>query len=139
MNIRDLILARPELGDMHAARDLDGLAAALNAQPAQELQPRFVTARTVLAECADGSAILDALTAAAEHVSAVKWALNFLGKDSGLDVGNPATQGMIDQLVGAGALTADQAAELKSLAVQPVLVTRDQVNGAMYNPDGTEK
>lgn len=139
MNIRERILARPDLDDLRTARDLDGLAAALNVQPAQELQPRFVTARTILAECADGSGILDALTAAAEQVSAVKWALNFLGKDSGLDVGNPATQGMIDQLAAAGVLSAGQAATLKDLALQPIVVTRDQVNAAMYNPDGSEK
>lgn len=88
---------------------------------------RFVTARTILAECPDGAAILDALTTAQANVSAVKWALTFLSQDSGLDVGHPRTQVMLGGLVQGGALTAAQADQLKAMAMQPA--TRSDVLG----------
>jgi hypothetical protein len=138
MSIRDRILARPDLNAMRAAGDIDGLAAALNADAPMVAKSRFVTARTVLAECPNGSAILDALVAA-QSISAVAWALKFLAQDSGLDIGHPTTLGMVDQLVAGGALSATQGDALKALANAPELVTRLDVADAMYNPDGTEK
>jgi hypothetical protein len=83
-------------------------------------------------------AILSALKAAVA-LPAVEWALNFLGKDSGIDIGNQVTQGMVDQLAAGGVLTADQAEQLKALALQADVVTQEQVATEMYNPDGTEK
>jgi len=138
MSIRDRILAQPDLAAARAARDIDALAAGLNAQAPMVARSRFVTARTVLAECAGGSAILDALVAA-QSISAIAWALKFLAQDSGLDIGNAATLGMVDQLVAGNALTATQGAALKALANTPDLVTRDQVADAMFNADGSEK
>lgn len=91
----------------------------LMAQNYTMVKSRFITARTVLAECDDGAAILDGLTAASANVSAVKWALTFLSQDSGLDVGHPRTQTMIGELSQGGKLTAEQASQLKVLAVQP--------------------
>lgn len=139
MGIRNRILARPDLAAMRAARDLTGLADALNAEPPLVLRERYVTARTILAECENGADILDALVTAGENVSAVKWALTFLSQDSGLDVGHPTTQGMIDQLAAGGVLSAEQAQSLKSLALQAVFVDRLEVESAMFNPDGSEK
>lgn len=139
MTIRDRILARPDLDALRAARDLGALAAALNAEALTAPQERYVTARTVLAECQDGPAILDALEAAQTTVSAVKWAVTFLSQNSGLDIGNPVTLGMVDQLVTNSLLSAAQGQQLHALAMQPVLVTAAQVADAMYNLDGTEK
>lgn len=139
MTLRDRILARADLSAMRAARDITGLAAALNEAPDSDAQSRFVTARTVLAECADGAAILDALSAVSGRIGAVKWALTFLSQDSGLDIGNAVTRGMIDQLVTAAALTTAQGAALKSLGEVPEIVTQEQVAEEMYSPDGSEK
>jgi hypothetical protein len=138
MTIRERILARRDLDDMRAARDITALAAALNAEGATEIGQRFVTARAVMAGCVDGIAILSALKAA-ESNPAVGWALQFLGQEAGLDIGDPYAQGMVDQLVAAGVLTSAQGAQLKALALRPLIVTQEQVAEAMYHPDGTEK
>jgi hypothetical protein len=136
--IPERIRARAELAVMFAARDITGLAAALNEAPPLVAQSRFVTARTVMSECADGIAILTALKEASAN-AAVGWALQFLGQNSGLDIGDPFTQGTVDQLVAVGVLSADQGGQLKAMALRPLLVTQEQVADAMYNPDGTEK
>lgn len=138
MGIRERILARADLNALRAARDITALAAALNAEGLTAPQQRFITARGVMSGCADGVAILTALEAATAN-NAVAWALKFLGQESGLDVGDPYTQGMIDQLVTGGVLTAAHGDQLKALALAPVVVTQGQVAQAMYNPDGTEK
>jgi hypothetical protein len=138
MSIRDHILARPDLAEARAARDLDALAAGLNAQPESTLQPRYITARTILAECADGAIILAALDIAATANAAVKYAVKFLGQDSGLNVGDPVTQGMLDAIV-PSVLTQAQADQVKGMAMLPQMVTRADVESAMFNPDGTEK
>lgn len=138
MSIRERILARADLAALHEARDITRLAAALNAEGVTAPRQRFVTARGVMSGCADGVAILTALETAAAN-KAVKWALTFLGQESGLDIGDPFTQGMILQLVEAGVLSTSQGEQLRALAFAPVVVTQEQVADAMYNPDGTEK
>lgn len=139
MTIRDRILARADLAPLVAARDLDGLAARLNASAPLVVQSRFVTMRTIVAECDDANGVITALTAAAASVPVVAEMLTFLRSDSGMDVGHARTQVQLDGMAQAGLLTAVQAQALKGLALQPELVTRDQVNDAMYNPDGTSK
>lgn len=92
----------------------------LNSRTESMVKPRFVTGRTILAECGEhGGAILDALEAVATANSSVKWAVIFLKQDGGIDVGHDATQEMIAQLVNGGALTAAQGNALSALAVQP--------------------
>ena len=91
------------------------------------LQDRFVTARTILAECSGGGTILDALEKATtgavitpmtvELQSDIKWALKFLGQDSGVNVGTTATQGLIDACVSVGTLTTAQGASLKGMGM----------------------
>ena len=137
MAIRSRILARRDLDAMRAARDITGLAAALNADAPLLPDERFVTGRTIMAECDDGAGILAAL-AAASAIPAVEWALKFLALDSGMDVGNARTQAMIDQLAAGSILTVAQAEQLKSLALRRETVTQDQVAAEMYAPDGTE-
>ena len=139
--IRERILATPALGPARAARDLDALAAGLNAAAPMALQERYVTARTILSECADGANILAALDGAAASNAAVHYAVKFLGQDSGLNVGDPVTQAMLDHLATdvMAVLTKDQAAQVKNLAMLPQLVDRLQVEAAMFHPDGSEK
>ena len=142
MDIRTRILARPDLADLRAARDLDGLAAALNAEGLMAPHQRFITARAVMAGCPGGLVILAVLDHARMHAvvgPAVTWALTFLSQEAGLDIGDPFTQGMVDSLVTLKILTDEQGAALKAMALQPVVVTREQVKAAMFNDDGTEK
>jgi hypothetical protein len=141
LTIRERILAATALGPARAARDLDALTAGLNAAAPMALQERYVTARTILSECVDGGSILAALDGAAASNAAVRYAVKFLGQDGGLNVGDPITQAMLDQLAtGAVAvLTQEQATQVKNLAKLPQLVDRLQVEAAMYNPDGSEK
>lgn len=138
MSLRDRILARRDLDELRAARDITALAAALNADAPMVMVERFVTGRTILAECEDGAGILSAL-AAASILPAVEWALKFLADASGLDVGNARTQQMIDQLEAGEVLTESQASQLKALALRPDLATQEQVASEMYEIDGTEK
>lgn len=109
---------------------------------------RFVTARTVLSEVAGGAALLDKLQAIGATVSAVKYAMTFLNQDSGIDIGNFATQAMVDQLVTGAALTAAEGADLKGLATKPA--SRAEVLGfgtvadadytrAFFNDNGSAK
>lgn len=137
--VRERILARPDLMAMREARNLDGLAAALNAEERRESGERYVTLRTILAECTNGRSIVGALRQAAVSDAIVEESLNFLRSDSGFDVGHPETAVDIDRLVTAGVLTQAWADQMKALALRPVVVTRGQVEAAMFNPDGTEK
>lgn len=137
-DIRTRVHARSDLDQLRAERDIDRLAAELNAERVMDHAQRFITARAVMAECANGTDILDALEQASAN-KAVAWALKFLGQEAGLDIGDPFTLGMVDQLVAASVLTAQHGVQLKAMSLQPVVVTRDQVNAALFNPDGTEK
>jgi hypothetical protein len=139
MSIRDRILARLDLAELRAVRDLDGLAAALNAESLLTRQPRFVTWRAVITQCLSGEAIRDKLEGAAPASSAIRSAVEFLSQDAGLDVGDLGTWANIDKMVAGGVLTAADGQELKDLSMKPLIVTRDQVNEAMFNPDGSEK
>lgn len=142
MALRDRIIARADLADLRAVRDLDGLAAALNAEGLKTPHQRFITARAVMAGCPGGLGILAALDQARANSvvgPAVTWALTFLSQEAGLDIGDPFTQGMVDNLVALELLSDEQGAALKKMALQPVVVGRLDVEAALFNPDGTEK
>jgi hypothetical protein len=139
LGIRDRIRASSEMSGLLAAKDITGLAAALNAQDYRVPQERFITGRTVLAECEDGESILRALEAVGPSSVAVKWMLKFLEDPSGMDIGHPRTFARIDALVSAGVWSAPQGEQLKALALQPVLVTQEHVAREMFHPNGEEK
>ena len=86
------------------------------------LHSRVISARGVLSDYpggpAAGAAVLDKLEAASATVSAVKWVMSFL-KSDGIDIGNVATQGMLDQLAAGGLITVTEAGELKSMGYAP--------------------
>lgn len=136
--IYERVHARSDLDALRAARDITALSEALNAEGATEYAQKFVSARIILTSCPDGVAILAALSAAVSNV-AVSWALKFLGQDSGLDIGDPGIDPLLDGLVAGGVLTAPWRTQLKALALRPLTVTQEQVGIALYNDDGTEK
>ena len=140
MDIRARILARSDLDQMRAARDITGLAAALNAEKLEVRAQRFITARAILTtHPVEGRDILKRLRAAAGADIGVEFAVRFLEQEAGLDIGDEATWRDIDGLVANSVLTEAQGVLLKHLAMRPVVVTQEQVAISMYNPDGTEK
>ena len=140
MNLRDRILARAALEELVAARDLTGLAAALNAEGYKARQQRFISARAVLTQCQSGAQILTALEQADQAGNVLaRWALKFLGQDAGLDIGDPGIEPLLTKLQADGVLQAGWSQELLNLALRPVAVDRLEVEAAMFNPDGTLK
>lgn len=106
----------------------------LNALTETKHKTRMITARGILSDYPGGpvaaALVLDKLEAAAPSVPALKWAFGFLKAAEGLDIGHPATQGMIDQLATASVITAEEAEKLKSLSLQPA--SRAEVLGLPY-------
>lgn len=146
-DIRARILARRDLDELRAARDLSGLAAALNAEGVLVRQSRFVTARVILAlHKTEGRDIMRRLRELGNQDIGVEFSVTFLSQGSGIDIGDPGVWDNIDDLVaiwrttgGIKGLSDTQGEMLKSLALLPLAVTRDDVRIAMFNDDGTEK
>lgn len=130
MTLSEYIAASPDLSGYPLTSDgAYAIAEALNAPGGEYIRSRFVNARTVLAELGpDGAVILDKLEAASGSISAVKWGMRFMAQDSGIDIGHPGTQSMIDQLVAYNILTATEGGAVKALALQPI--TRCEANVA---------
>lgn len=94
------------------------IAELLNDPNYSKAKSKMITARAILAKCADGATILDKLEAATSANTKVKWTVVFLKQDAGIDIGDIATLNSIDQLTGT-LLTSDEAGQLKALAMQP--------------------
>ena len=133
MTLRDELLNDP-LAKGYAAfiPDCPGiLADMLNAQTHTMVKSRFVSARGVLAAHGSvGAAILDKLEAASASVSEIKWAMSFMKTDSGIDVGHPNTQDLLDALAAGSVLTSTEAELMKEMAMQPA--SRAEVLGYEY-------
>lgn len=82
-----------------------------------------------------GAAVLDGLEALKAANPAVKWAW-FLIERGELDFGSPATRGMIDQLVEAGALPAAAGSALKAVAEHYSPLTVNEVSDALNVAEG---
>ncbi|SEN71108.1 hypothetical protein SAMN05216404_106158 [Nitrosospira multiformis] len=109
------------------------VVALLNALTETKHKARMITARGILSDYPGGpvaaALVLDKLEAAAPSVPALKWAFGFLKTAEGLDIGHPATHGMIDQLT-PGVITTEEADNLKSLSLQSA--SRAEVLGLPY-------
>lgn len=94
------------------------IAALINTQGTKMLRTRIISARGVLSDYAGGPAaaadVLDKLETLSASVPAIRWVMTFL-KAEGVDIGHPATQGMLDQLAAGGALTKAEAKNLQAL------------------------
>ena len=105
----------------------------LNAPTETMVKSRLITARGILSDYPGGPAaaatVLDKLDGAAPNIPALKWAWKFISGE-GLDIGVPATQGMLDTLAGATVITTDEATKLKALAIQTA--SRAEVLGLPY-------
>ena len=99
------------------------LAQMLNAPTTTLAKTRMVTARGIMASYglgpSAGAAFLDKLEALSAGVPAIKWAMKFLHAESGIDVGEPATQAMLTSLTGVGGITQAEVDGVKAMALQP--------------------
>lgn len=121
MDLKTYLMTDPDnLGFApHIEAGNDGeIAALINAQGTKMLRPRIISARGVLSDYAGGPAaaadVLDKLETLSASVPAIRWVMTFL-KAEGVDIGHPATQGMLDQLAAGGALTKAEAKNLQAL------------------------
>lgn len=149
-DIRAAVTADQALLDMAAAGNTQGIADALSVGRTR-VASRLISARGIAAGYPGGPAAAevvllklegarDALMASADQSSKVlgsllKRQLGFLAAD-GLDLGDAALRGMLDQFAAAGILTTDDAANLKALALVADPVAEWDVRCAVYAADG---
>lgn len=103
----------------YAGKSDDEVTDLLNALSYSKIKPRFITARSMLAEIPTAAQILDKLEATATSISSVKWAMFYLKGEGGIDIGHPATIAQLDDLVTYSILTNDEATAVKNMAIQP--------------------
>lgn len=95
----------------------------LNERKFQAAKTRMVTARGIMASYGigptQGALFLDKLESLSANIPALKWAMKFLQQETGLDVGEPATQIMLTSLIGVGGITQAEVDGVKAMAIQP--------------------
>lgn len=136
--IRDAIEADPALQALAAAGNTQAIADALSAGRTKVVS-HFASERGILERFPLGPIAGDALLtkldtfAATAHpmASIVKRAMKFLGQPEGLDLGSPATQGLLDQLALGGVMTAEERAGLRAMATVADPVTHTEVGAAL--------
>lgn len=137
--IRDAIAASPELQALQAAGNVQAIADALSVGRTK-VSSHFASERGILERYPLGPIEADALLAALEAFAAtahpmariVGRALKFLAMPEGLDIGSPATLGLLDQLMAGGVLTQTQRDGLRQMATVPDPIVREQVTEAIY-------
>lgn len=99
------------------------VAELLNAKTEHMIKSKMITARGIMASYGigpvAGAAFLDKLEIVAQSVPSVKWAMKFLQQEAGIDVGESATQSMLDSLVGIAGVTAQEVQGIKAIGMQP--------------------
>lgn len=136
--IRDAIAASPELQDLAAVNAYGPIATALSVGRTK-IASHFASERGVLERFPDGPVAADTLLAKLEAFAAtahplasiVKRALKFLAQAEGLDIGAPATQGLIDALTASGIITTTERDGLRAMATQPAPVNVAEVEAAL--------
>jgi len=115
------------------------LQALINKPQFPSVKTYMVTARGIMAGYGLGPSIgagfLDKLSAMSASVPAIKWAIKFLELEAGIDVGEAATQAMLDSLVGVNGITQAEVNGIKAMAVQQV--SRAEVLGVAYIDEQT--
>jgi len=137
--IRAAIAASSELQALQAEGNVDAVARALSTGRTK-VASHFASERGVLERFPGGPIAADALLTKLETfavsghplASIVKRALKFLAQAEGLDIGSPATQGLLAQLGAGGVLTAEEVAGLRAMALTADPITREQVTEAVY-------
>ena len=93
----------------------------LNTQSHYMVKSRMITARGITSGIGPvaGAAFLDKLENLTRSVPAVRWAMKFLQQDAGIDIGDVATQQMLDSLIGVGGITSTEVDGVKAVALLP--------------------
>ena len=95
----------------------------LNTQSHYMVKARMITARGVMSSYGigpvAGAAFLDKLENLTSSIPALRWAMKFLQQDTGIDIGDGATQQMLDSLIGVGGITSAEVNGVKNMANQP--------------------
>lgn len=136
--IRAAIAASPELQALQAEGSVGAIARALSAGRTK-IVSHFASERGVLERFPGGPIAADALLSKLEvfastahpMASIVKRALKFLAQAEGLDIGSPATQGLLTQLGAGGVLTTEEVAGLRAMATAADAVTDADVDAAI--------
>lgn len=142
--LKEELTADP-LGRGYAALDDRAAAERLNAPDRTVPASRLISERGVLTDYAPGPVAADALLGKLEAVAnsasplagVVRRAMRFLQTPEGLDIGHPVTHQLIDQLVAAAALTAEEGAALKALGLRTVSRAQELGLGAVTTHDVT--
>ena len=136
--IRDAIAASTDLQALAADGNVQAIAEALSVGRTK-VSSHFASERGILERYPLGPIEADALIASLEAFAAtahpmariVGRALKFLAMPEGLDIGSPATLGLLDQLMVGGVLTQTQRDGLRQMATVPDPLTIQQVKAAM--------
>jgi hypothetical protein len=136
--IRAAINADPALVALAEDGNTQAIADALSAGRTK-IVSHFASERGVLERFPGGALAADALMtklegfAATAHpmASIVKRALKFLAQAEGLDIGSPATLGLIDALQAGGVITAEERNGLRAMATVADPITHTQVGEAI--------
>lgn len=123
-------LANDPAGKGYAAHlpDAPGLVVdLLNAATETAPMERWVTGLTILSECPAGKSITRKLKKISIDDAVVEVAWHRLLGPDGLNVNDPATKAMLDEMAAAGILDADEVEQLKGMAIQPA--SRAQIIG----------
>lgn len=97
------------------------IAAIFNAPVGIRLVERFENAIGILSALGaiTGATILEKLDQAKAGIPALKWAMLAMDDPQGVNLGDPETQAMLDDLATANVITQAEADAVKALAVQP--------------------
>jgi hypothetical protein len=132
------IAADPALQALVAAGDTQGIADALSLGRTKVVS-HFASERGILERFPLGPLAGDALLAKLEDFSVtahpmariVKRALKFLAQPEGLDIGSPATQGLLDALAAGGVISTEERAGLTAMATRADPVVHTDVGAAI--------
>jgi hypothetical protein len=132
------VQADPALVALAQAGDTQGIADALSVGRTKVVS-HFASERGILERYPLGPLAGDALLAKLEAFAAtahpmariVSRALKFLAQPEGLDIGAPATQGLLDALAAGGVITAEERAGLAQMATVADPVSHVEVGAAI--------
>jgi hypothetical protein len=97
------------------------IADIFNAPVGTRLIERFENAIGIMSAlgAVTGAAILEKLDQAKAGIPALKWAMLAMDDPQGINLGDPETQTMLDDLATGGVITQAEADTVKALAIQP--------------------
>jgi hypothetical protein len=130
-NLKTAILANPDCAQYVVTNDMpkdpdyyvkdSAIADIFNTPAGTRLIERFENAIGIMSAlgAVTGAGILEKLDQAKAGVPALKWAMLAMDDPQGINLGDPETQTMLDDLAIGGVITQTEADAVKALAIQP--------------------